>query len=127
MLLLILFVLFYVVLQDKSLKVSSEEIVSSYEDNVVQADKKFLNKEINLTGKVKSFIQFEGEKSLLELESGNDSLKIYCIILNKEIESKAASLTKGTSVTVVGKCAGINLSLMNKLNNAIYIEAGQIR
>jgi phosphoribosylformimino-5-aminoimidazole carboxamide ribonucleotide (ProFAR) isomerase len=47
--------------------------------------------------------------------------------LNKEIESKAASLTTGTSVTVVGKCAGINLSLMNKLNNAIYIEAGQIK
>ena len=127
MLLLILFVLFYVVLQDKSLKVSSEEIVSSYEDNVAEADKIFLNKEINLTGKVKSFIQFEGEKSLLELESGNDSLKIYCIILNKEIESKAASLTTGTSVTVVGKCAGINQSLMNKSNNSIYIEAGQIR
>ena len=33
------------------------------------SDKKFLNKEIELTGGIKSFLQFESDKSLLELKN----------------------------------------------------------
>jgi hypothetical protein len=127
MLLLILFVLFYIVLQDSSIKVSSEKLARSYSSDITEANKILLNKEIKLTGKVKSFFQFEGKNSLLELESGDDVLKIYCIIMNKENESKAESLTKGTTITIVGKCIGINPPSMNKFPNAIYIEAEQIK
>ena len=127
MLLLILFVLFYIVLQDSSIKVSSEKLARSYSSDITEANKILLNKEIKLTGKVKSFFQFEGKNSLLELESGDDVLKIYCIIMNKETESRAESLTKGTTITIVGKCIGINPPSMNKFPNVIYIEAEQIK
>ena len=124
MLLLLLFVLFYVVLQDKTIKVTSNDLVKSYTTDIKQADIKFLNKEIELTGKVKSFFQFEAEKSLLELETGNSELQLFCLLMNKETEEKASSLTAGLTVAVFGKCLGIK---DYKFPNSIYIEAEQLR
>jgi len=124
MLLLILFVLFFIVLQDKSIKVSADELVNSYISDISASDKKFLNKEMELTGGIKSFLQFESDKSLLELRTANDELKLYCILMNKETEEKASTLTAGTPVTVYGKCLGIK---DYKFPNSIYIEVEQIK
>jgi hypothetical protein len=124
MLLLILFVLFFIVLQDRSLKVSVDELVSSYISDISTSDKRFLNKEIELTGGIKSFLQFESDKSLLELRTANDELKLYCILMNKETEEKASKLTAGTLITVYGKCLGIK---DYKYPNSIYIEAERIK
>jgi hypothetical protein len=124
MLLLILFVLFFIVLKDRNLKVTSVQIVNSYISDIKAADAKFLNKEIELSGKVKSFFQFEVDKSLLELETGNSELKLFCLLMNKETEEKASSLTTGSTVTVLGKCLSIK---DYKFPNNIYIETEQIR
>ncbi len=124
MLLLILFVLFFIVLKDRSLKVTSEQIVNSYISDIKSADSKYLNKQIELSGKVKSFFQFEVEKSLLELETGNSELQLFCLLMNKETEKKASSLTAGSNVTVLGKCFGIK---DYKFPNSIYIEAERIK
>ena len=127
MLLLLLFVLFYVVLQDRTIKVTSNDLVKSYATDIKQADIKFLNKEIELTGKVKLFLQTKAEKSLLELETGTDKLQLYCILMNKEVEEIAAELTSGTSVAVIGKCLGFDPPLINRFSNSIYIEAESIK
>lgn len=124
MLLLILFVLFFIVLKDRSLKVISEQIVKSYTSDIKTADTNFLNKKIELSGKVKSFFQFEVEKSLLELETGNSELRLFCLLMNKETEDKASLLTTGTIVTIFGKCLGIK---DYKFPNSIYIEAERIK
>ena len=124
MLLLILFVLFFIVLKERGLKVTSEQIVNSYLSDIKAADAKFLDKEIELSGKVKSFFQFEVEKSLLELETGNRELQLFCLLTNKETEEKASSLTAGSTVTVLGKCLGIK---DYKIPNGIYIEAELIK
>ena len=124
MLLLILFVLFFIVLQDRSIKVSADELVNSYISDISASDKKFLNKEIELTGGIKSFLQFESDKSLLELRTENVELKLYCILMNKETEEKASTLTAGTLITVYGKCLGIK---DYKFPNSIYIEAERIK
>lgn len=124
MLLLILFVLFLIVLQDKSIKVSADELANSYISDISASDKKFLGKEIELTGGIKSFLQFENDKSLLELKTANDELKLYCILMNKETEEKVSTLTAGTPVTVYGKCLGIK---DYKFPNSIYIEVAQIK
>ena len=124
MLLLILFVLFFIVLQDKSIKVSADELVNSYSLDISASDKRFLNKEIELTGGIKSFLQFESDKSLLELRTMNDELKLYCILMNNEAEERASTLTVGTPVTIYGKCLGIK---DYKFPNSIYIEVEQIK
>jgi len=124
MLLLILFVLFFIVLQDKSIKVSADELVNSYISDISTSDKRFLNTEIELTGGIKSFLQFESDKSLLELKTANDELKLFCILMNNEAEEKASTLTAGTPVTILGKCLGIK---DYKFPNSIYIEAEQLK
>jgi len=124
MLLLILFVLFFIVLQDKSIKVTADELVNSYSLDVPASDKRFLEKEIELTGGIKSFLQFESEKSLLELDTGNSELHLFCLLMNKETEARVSSLTIGTPVTVYGKCLGIKDF---KYTNSLYIEAEQIK
>ena len=124
MLLLILFVLFFIVLQDKSIKVSADELINSYISDISVSDKKFLNKELELTGEIQSFLQFESDKSLLELKTANNELKLYCILMNKETEEKVSTLTAGTLITVYGKCLGIKVY---KFPNSIYIEVAQIK
>ena len=124
MLLLILFILFFIVLQDKSIKVNADELVSSYSSDIIASDKKFLSKGIELTGRIKSFLQFESDKSLLELRTRSEELKLYCILMNKETEAKALTLTIGTPVTLNGKCLGIK---DYKFPNSIYIEVEHIK
>ena len=124
MLLLILFVLFFIVLQDRGIKVSADELVNSYSLDISSSDKRFLNKEIELTGGIKSFLQFESDKSLLELKTANDELKLYCILMKEETEEKASTLTAGTLITVYGKCLGIK---DYKFPNSIYIETERIK
>jgi hypothetical protein len=127
MLLLILFVLFFIVIQNRTVKVSIQELTQNYSSNAVEADKKFLNQNLELSGKVKSFIQIEGEKSYLELKSINDELKVYCILLNKGLETKAALQTTGTTVTIIGKCLGLKPDLIDKSSSSIYIEVEHIK
>jgi len=127
MLLLILFVLFFIVIQNRTAKVSIQELIQDYSSNAVEADKIFLNQDLELSGKVNLFIQIEGEKSYLELQSIHDELKVYCILLNKELESKAALQTTGTTVTITGKCLGLKPDLIDKSSNSIYIEVEKIK
>jgi hypothetical protein len=61
---------------------------------------------------------------LLELRTANDKLKLYCILINKETEQNASSLTAGTTVKVFGKCLGIK---DYKFTRSIYIKAEQIK
>jgi hypothetical protein len=111
-------------MQDKTIKVTASDLVKSYTTDIKQADKKFLNREFEFSGKVKLFFQFEIEKSLLELETGNSELQLFCLLMNKETEEKASSLTAGSTVTIRGKCLGIK---DYKFPNSIYIEAEQLK
>ena len=124
MLLLILFVLFFVVLQDKSLKLTAEELVSSYNSDILMADKKFLNKEIELTGKVSAYYQFTDGENLLELESGNKEIGIYCIIVPRKDNERASQLTKGTRIKLIGICTGMAIQ---RFPNSVYIKVIEIK
>ncbi|MGB5287183.1 MAG: hypothetical protein WBN42_01740 [Ignavibacteriaceae bacterium] len=127
MLLLILVILFYVVLQQKSIKTNADELVANYSLNQKNADEKFLNKNLELAGEVKSYYEFENDNSIIELQTENNETGLYCIIMNKKTEEKAQSLTSGTSINVYGKCLGINSSRAKNFLPGIYIEVERIK
>ena len=127
MLLLILVILFYVVLQQKSLKITADELVADYSLNQKNADEKFLNKNLELSGEVKSYYEFENDNSIIELQTKNNETGLYCIIMNKETEEKAQSLTTGTIVTVYDKCMGFNPPRAEKFLLGIYLEVERIK
>ncbi|MBK9099149.1 MAG: hypothetical protein IPM14_13710 [bacterium] len=127
MLLLIIFVLFFIVYQDKNIVISASELVESYSIDQKTADSKFIDKDIELSGSVKSFIQSESGNSFLELQSNNDNLKIFCIIKDEVTVQKASSLTNGSLIIVFGKCLGLNPIGYEKFPNCIFVEAELIK
>ena len=127
MLLLILLVLFYIFVEQKSIKVSAAELVHSYCSNIREADKKYLNKEIELTGKIKTYYEFEKDNNLLELQSEDEFPGVFIILKSKNLEEEAKLLTANTAVKVYGKCLGIITSDTIKFPESIYIEANELK
>ena len=127
MLLLIIFVLFFVVMQNRTIKLKVEELIQNYQTNKVEADKKYLNQKLEITGEVKSFLKPDGENGLLELNSTNFKYKLFCRLMNNEVEGKASSLTNGTNVTVIGNCIGLKKYSDENGINEIIIEVEQIK
>jgi exonuclease VII large subunit len=127
MLLLIIFVLFFIVYQDKNKVVSSVELVESYSINQKTADNIFLDKDIELSGSVKSFIQSESGHSFLELQTNSENLKLLCLIKEESAVQKASSLTNGSRINVFGKCLGLNPTGYEKFPNSIFIEVEWIK
>lgn len=127
MLLLILFVLFYIFVEQKSIEVSAVELSRNYVSDSQVADNKFLNQEIELTGSVKTYYELANEDNLLELRTDNDLPDIFIIIKSKVMEDQVKKITSGTKISVYGKCLGLNPSGKEKFPNSIYIEAREIK
>ncbi len=127
MLLLLIFVLFFIVFQNKSIKVGADELMERYYADRNAANKKFLNMNVELLGKFKSFIQSENGVNILELKSNREELKLYCVISDNDDSEKAAAFTNDFPVVVDGKCLGLNPAGYEKFSNSIFIEAEQIK
>jgi len=127
MLLLILFVLFYIVIENRNTKVTVEELVNNYLIDRHTADNNYLNKDIELIGKLKSLLQPSNGDNFVQLESLNDTLNLYCIVDNPELLEKALSIASGTTVTIFGKCLGLEEDIFDFSLNSIYIETKNIK
>lgn len=124
MIVLVIVAIYIFYTESMPLKISADELIEAYEKNSPQADDNFLNKEIEVTGTVKSYYNFENKNSLLELNSDNRDTRIYCIIVTADNEAMANRLIKDTPVTVVGKCNGLAKGVFS---NSIYIVVKSIK
>jgi hypothetical protein len=106
-----------------SIEISAEELARNYSIVVQGADDKFLNKEIELIGKVKAYFDFEDDNDLLELISENAEISVFCILLNDEQINTAKSLTQGTDIRIKGRCLGL---AKNKFPSSVYIRVSKI-
>ncbi len=121
----LLLILFYFLFTEmRSIEVSAEDLARIYSTDVQAADAKYLNQEIELTGKVKAYFEFEKENDLLELIPENAVVSIFCILLNKEQTKKAKNLTQGTDVIIKGRCLGL---AENKFPGSVYIRVSNIK
>ena len=124
MLAMLLLLVYYFFVEMRSIKISAEELANNYSNDVTTADEKFLNKEIELSGKVKAYFKFEDEDDLLELFSGNSTVNVYCMLINEDQSTKANKLTQGTEVKVLGKCLGL---AEYKFPNSIYFKVSKLK
>lgn len=116
---LLLAAFYLIIIETASTKISAVSLAEYYSKDEQSADKKFLNKEIELSGKVKAYFDFEYESDLLELISESGMISIFCILLNDEQVNKAKNLTQGTNVSIKGRCLGM---IDNKFPNSVYIR-----
>jgi hypothetical protein len=90
------------------LKVDAVKLAASYSKNKTQADNNFLDKELEVTGTVKAFYKLIEVRNVLELDTGESKISLFCFFINEIDETKAVSFSEGDTVTVIGKCAGLD-------------------
>jgi hypothetical protein len=106
------------------LKVDAVKLAASYSISKTEADKNFLGKELEVTGTVNAFYKLIEVRNVLELNTGESEVSLFCFFINDIDETKAASFSEGDTVTLIGKCAGLD-----KYNfvNGIKIEVKKIK
>ena len=124
MVVLLLLIFYYLFTKMTSTEIRAEELARNYSTNVQAANDRFLNKEIYLTGKVKAYFDFENEDDLLELNSENAVISVFCILISDEQIHLSKSLTQGTEVVIKGKCLGLT---ENKFSNSVYVRVSRIQ
>ncbi len=127
MLLLILFVLFYIVIDNRNTKVTVEELVNNYSIDRQSADKNYLNTDIELTGKFKSFLQSANGDNFIQMETLNDIMNLYFVIEDSSLLERTLLITSGTQVTIFGKCLGLKEDIFDPSLNSIYIKTNSIK
>ena len=105
-------------------KVDAASLATSYSKNKTEADKNFLNKELEVTGQVKAFYTLLELRNVLELNTGESEVSLFCFFMNEIDENKASRFSEGDTVIVIGRCAGLD-----KYNfvNGIKIEVKKIK
>lgn len=95
------------------IEISAQDLANAYESNEVKADQDYKNKQLKITGIVKDIGKDILNDMYVSLEDGKEYsiLSVQCFF-EKSSSDKLASLKKGDSITIVGKCTG---KLMNVL------------
>jgi hypothetical protein len=93
----------------EAIKVSPKELYDAYESNQIKADSTYKDKPVRLTGEVgdigkdildKPYIKFNAD------EYGMTGIQVY--FKNSEM-NKLGELDKGQTVTIIGKCDGMQV------------------
>ena len=107
-----------------SLKVDAVNLAASYSKNRTEADKNYLDKELEVTGTVKAFYRLLEIRNVLELNTGESKISLFCFFMNEIDENKAARFSEGDTVIIIGECAGLD-----KYNfvNGVVIDVKKIK
>jgi len=124
MLILLIAAVFIYYTEMISFKVDAVNLAASYSKNRTEADKNFLDKELEVTGTVKAFYRLLEIRNVLELNTGESEISLFCFFMNEIDENKAARFSEGDTVIVIGECAGLD-----KYNfvNGVIIDVKKIK
>jgi hypothetical protein len=89
------------------IKVNASDLVSAYREDTAIANNKYKDKVVQVTGTVERiedrWVELGSEKGFVG--GGVDLLRVH-VSFKDEDKGKMATLTKGQSITVQGKCIG---------------------
>ena len=84
--------------------ITAEELSFEFTHNIENANDKFLDKEIKITGEVKALYRIMNTRQGLELTTAIDELPVICFFKNKTDEYEAKKLRETYMVTIKGIC-----------------------
>lgn len=92
--------------------VSAEELAKAFKDNEVKANQLYKGKMVEVTGVVDSIGETFGSTYItLEAEEDFALTQAQCFFDDKEEINKIASLSKGDTVTIIGKVDGMSINV----------------
>ena len=94
MLILLVAAIFVFYIEMMPVKITANDLTRQYLQDKTKADKNFLGKELEITGKVKAFYKLLDIRNVLELENDDNKINLYCFFLK---DSDDSSLTIFTS------------------------------
>lgn len=105
------------------IQISATGLSQAYSTDKIQANQKYLDKNIIVTGTVKAFYKLLGTREVLEMNTGNFNLPVFCFFRDKKEEFKASQLEQGQKISVKGKCVGVDAYTFVK---GVKIEVNEI-
>lgn len=124
MLILLIAVIFVFYEEMKSIKIDAVDLSKEYTKNKNEADKKFFQEEIEITGVVKAHYSLTQIGEMLQLKTDSNSVNIYCFLQNKSDEMKASQLQPNDTLSATGICVGMD---KYKFIEGIKIEVKKIK
>lgn len=86
--------------------ITAEDLSFEFTHNIENANDKYLDKEIKITGEVKALYRIMNTRQVLELTTAIDELPVICFFKNKTDEYEAQKLRETDMVTIKGICLG---------------------
>lgn len=87
------------------ISVTATKLHADYDANAVAADERYKDKVLEVTGKVTGIGKDIMDTPYVTLDSGNQFMSVQCMFAD-EHKSELSGLSKGQTVTIVGKCDG---------------------
>jgi hypothetical protein len=114
---------YFIIVEITSIKVTASELAYEYGQNKTEADNKYLNEKITVTGNVKAFYRLLGTRDVLELETYSDT-PLFCFFFSDEDLYTARNIEIGSPVRVEGICVGMD---EYKFVEGVKIEINKLR
>jgi len=108
MLVLLIAAIFVFYEEMRPVKVDAVELANEYSKNKAEADKKYLQEDIEVRGIAKAFYTNTIGINYLELKTDSNTVNLYCVFLNKTDEEKASKFNQRDTAVVSGKCVGMD-------------------
>lgn len=98
------------------------DLIQEYKDNEVAADSKYKDKTVKVTGIVKDIGKDILDSAYITINDGKDITWDYaqCYFKNKDEVAKIENLSKGDTVTLIGKVSNYSLTLT--INKCEFVE-----
>ncbi len=103
---------------EKSIKVSSIELFKAFENNEMEANKLYLDKVLEVNGKITEVTTNQNGIPVVALETEDVLFGVRCTMKNAEQNAKV-----GEDVTIKGICTGYLSDVI--ITNAIKVEANK--
>lgn len=98
--------------EEEVIVISAEELAKAFEDNEVKANQLYKDKMVEVTGTVSSIGEILGS-TYITLDAAEDFAltQTQCFFDDEDQINKVASLSKGDTVTIVGKVDGKSINV----------------
>ena len=103
---------------EKSIKISSTDLFKRFEENEAEANKLYLDKVLEVTGKITEVTSNQNVMSVVALETENMMFGVRCTMEKTDSETEV-----GETITIKGICTGYLSDVI--ITNAIKVEGNK--
>lgn len=103
---LIVTALYFIYEKYNVITITAENLTFEFTHNLENANDKYLDQEIKVTGEVKALYKIMNTRQVMELSTSKDELPILCFFRNRTDEYEAQKLRENDMISIKGICLG---------------------